>query len=227
MEKNRLTFRILLGSFLAVLVIFPGAQRGEALEYPTRPISMVVPFTPGGGADLGSKVVAEKISPFLGQPVISEYKPGAGGGLGAALVAKAKPDGYTFVTGSQTTLMIAPMTKKDLGYSFEDFIQVSGYSLIPISLNAKAGGPFNTLSEFIAAAKKSPGKLRYGTYGALSQAHFVMELLSKKAGIKMTHIPFPGSPQANTALLVHSETLHPDLVTELHDILSLLDAEIG
>jgi tripartite-type tricarboxylate transporter receptor subunit TctC len=201
MEKNRLTFRILLGSFLAVLVIFPGAQWGEALEYPTRPISMVVPFTPGGGADLGSKVVAEKISPFLGQPVISEYKPGAGGGLGAALVAKAKPDGYTFVAGSQTTLMIAPMTKKDLGYSFEDFIQVSGYSLIPISLNAKAGGPFNTLSEFIAAAKKSPGKLRYGTYGALSQAHFVMELLSKKAGIKITHIPFPGSPQANTALL--------------------------
>jgi len=201
MEKSRSILRILLVCLLAPLAIFLGAQSSEALEYPTRPISMVVPFTPGGGADLGSKVVAEKISTFLGQPVISEYKPGAGGGLGAALVAKAKPDGYTFVVGSQTTLMIAPMTKKDLGYSFEDFIQVSGYSLIPISLNAKAGGPWKTLSEFIAAAKENPGKLRYGTYGALSQAHFVMELLSKKAGIKVTHIPFPGSPQANTALL--------------------------
>ena len=183
------------------IVIFPAVQQVEAIDYPTRPITMVVPFSPGGGADLGSKVVAEKISSFLGKPIISEYKPGAGGALGAALVAKAKPDGYTFVVGSQTTLMIAPMTKKDLGYSFEDFLQVSGYSMIPISINAKAGGPWKTLPEFIADAKKNPGKFRYGTYGALSQAHFAMELLSKKAGIKLIHIPFPGSPQANTALL--------------------------
>ena len=172
-----------------------------ALDYPTRPITMVVPFPPGGGADLGSKVVAEKITPFLGQPIVSEYKPGAGGGLGAALVSKAKPDGYTFVVGSQTTLMINPMTKRDLGYKFDDFIQVSGYSMIPISIQVKAGGPWKSLPEFIADAKKNPGKYRYGTYGALSQAHFVMELLSKKAGIKIIHIPFPGSPQANTALL--------------------------
>jgi tripartite-type tricarboxylate transporter receptor subunit TctC len=184
------------------LALFLGAQMQVlALDYPTRPITMVVPFTPGGGADLGSKVVAEKIAPLLGQPVISEYKPGAGGGLGAALVSKSKPDGYTFVVGSQTTLMINPMTKKDLGYKFDDFIQVSGYSMIPISIQVKTGGPWKTLAEFIADAKKNPGKYRYGTYGALSQAHFVMELLSKKAGIKLTHIPFPGSPQANTALL--------------------------
>ena len=184
------------------LALFLGAEMQVlGLDYPTRPVTMVVPFTPGGGADLGSKVVAEKIAPLLGQPVISEYKPGAGGGLGAALVSKSKPDGYTFVVGSQTTLMINPMTKKDLGYKFDDFIQVSGYSMIPISIQVKTGGPWKTLPEFIADAKKNPGKYRYGTYGALSQAHFVMEMLSKKAGIKLTHIPFPGSPQANTALL--------------------------
>ena len=186
--------------FFLALFLGPGMQV-LALDYPTRPITMVVPFTPGGGADLGSKVVAEKIAPLLGQPIISEYKPGAGGGLGAALVSKAKPDGYTFVVGSQTTLMINPMTKKDLGYKFDDFIQVSGYSMIPISIQVKTGGPWKTLPEFISDAKKNPGKYRYGTYGALSQAHFVMEMLSKKAGIKLTHIPFPGSPQANTALL--------------------------
>ena len=184
-----------------MVLLTGGGNISLALDYPTRPITMVVPFPPGGGADLGSKVVAEKIAPLLGQPIVSEYKPGAGGGLGAALVAKAKPDGYTFVVGSQTTLMINPMTKKDLGYKFEDFIQVSGYSMIPISIQFKAGGPWKTLPEFIADAKKNPGKYRYGTYGALSQAHFVMELLSKQAGIKVTHIPFPGSPQANTALL--------------------------
>ena len=199
--RKRYTFRIGIGIFSIVLALAGGGGIAAALDYPTRPITMVVPFTPGGGADLGSKVVAEKIAPILGQPIVSEYKPGAGGGLGAALVAKAKPDGYTFVVGSQTTLMINPMTKKDLGYKFEDFIQVSGYSMIPISIQFKTGGPWKTLPEFIADAKKNPGKYRYGTYGALSQAHFVMELLSKQAGIKITHIPFPGSPQANTALL--------------------------
>lgn len=186
---------------LAVFAVLAGGNWADALDYPTRPITMVVPYPPGGGADLGAKVVAEKISPFLGQPIVSEYKPGAGGGLGAALVAKAKPDGYTFIAGSQSPLIISPMTKKDLGYSFDDFILVSGNSMIPISINAKGGGPWKTLPEFIAEAKKNPGKYRYATYGALSLAHFAMELLCKKAGIKMIHVPFPGSPQANTALL--------------------------
>jgi tripartite-type tricarboxylate transporter receptor subunit TctC len=201
MVKNKIAVRRRLTLVFCISLIIGAGNFAWSQDYPTRPITMVVPFTPGGGADLGSKVVAEKISPLLGQPIISEYKPGAGGGLGAALVAKAKPDGYTFVVGSQTTLMIAPMTKKDLGYKFDDFIQVSGYSMIPISIQVKAGGPWKTLAEFISEAKKNPGKYRYGTYGALSQAHFVMELLSKKAGVKLTHIPFPGSPQANTALL--------------------------
>lgn len=201
MSRNVSFCRIGISLFFFSALFLGAAMPVFALDYPTRPITMVVPFSPGGGADLGSKVVAEKMSPFLGQPIISEYKPGAGGGLGAALVSKAKPDGYTFIAGSQTTLMIAPMTKKDLGYSFDDFIQLSGYSLIPISINVKADGPWKNIPEFIADAKKNPGKFRYGTYGALSQAHFVMELLSKKAGIKLIHIPFPGSPQANTALL--------------------------
>ncbi len=201
MARNRISLKWSLVTFIFLLSVTGPAGWTLALDYPTRTISMVVPFSPGGGADLGSKVVAEKISSILGKPIISEYKPGAGGGLGAALVAKAKPDGYTFVVGSQTTLLISPMTKKDLGYKFDDFIQVSGYSMIPISINAKSGGPWKTLPEFIADAKKNPGKYRYGTYGALSQAHFAMELLSKKAGIKLIHIPFPGSPQANTALL--------------------------
>jgi tripartite-type tricarboxylate transporter receptor subunit TctC len=201
MSKVRISMKRWAAVIVSIFAITGTGSFSFALDYPTRPITMVVPFTPGGGADLGSKVVAEKISPFLGQPIISEYKPGAGGGLGAALVARAKPDGYTFVVGSQTTLMIAPMTKKDLGYKFDDFIQVSGYSMIPISIQVKGDGPWKNLPEFIADARKNPGKYRYGTYGALSQAHFVMELLSKKAEIKLTHIPFPGSPQANTALL--------------------------
>jgi tripartite-type tricarboxylate transporter receptor subunit TctC len=201
MDRSRISLRRSLVTIISFLLIAGTADWTLALDYPTRAITMIVPFSPGGGADLGSKVIAEKLSSILGKPIISEYKPGAGGGLGAALVAKAKPDGYTFVVGSQTTLMINPMTKKDLGYNFDDFIQVSGYSMIPITINAKSGGPWNTLPEFIADAKKNPGKYRYGTYGALSQAHFVMELLCKAAGIKLIHIPFLGSPQANTALL--------------------------
>jgi tripartite-type tricarboxylate transporter receptor subunit TctC len=179
---------------LPALLFISGMTGGvSALDYPTRNITMVVPFSPGGGADLGSKVVAEKISPFLGKPLISEYKPGAGGGLGAALVAKAKPDGYTFVVGSQTTLMINPMTKKDLAYKFDDFIQVSGYSMIPISLNARGGGPWKTLAEFIADAKKNPGKFRYGTYGASARLTLRWNSCPRKPGSNSSIFPFPGA----------------------------------
>ena len=109
--KNRMAMKRWMVCILAILSMAGAESLALALEYPTRPVTMVVPFTPGGGADLGSKVVAEKIAPFLGQPIISEYKPGAGGGLGAALVSKAKPDGYTLLMASATYVVRANLYK--------------------------------------------------------------------------------------------------------------------
>jgi tripartite-type tricarboxylate transporter receptor subunit TctC len=196
-EKMFHLFLILLAAFILLFA----TQEGMALDYPTRPITLIVPYSPGGGSDVASKIVAQKIAEFLGQLVVSEYKPGAAGAIGAAYVAKAKPDGYTLLVGSQSPNVISPLVKPGLGYTTEDLIPICGYSKIAVMINAKTGGPWKTLQEFIENAKKNPGKYNYGTYGALSMAQFVMELLCKQAGIKMTHIPFEGSPKANAALL--------------------------
>jgi tripartite-type tricarboxylate transporter receptor subunit TctC len=190
-----------------VFFILPLAALGQtpinswAIEYPTKPITMVVPYSPGGGSDLGSKLIAEKVSEFLGQPIVSEYKPGAGGAVGAALVAKAKPDGYTLLVGSTTPLVVAPLVHEGLGYTLEDFVPICSYSKISLMINARPDGPWKTLKEFVQDAKANPGKFRYATYGAKSMAHLMMELFSKQAGIKLVHIPYDGSPKANAAVL--------------------------
>lgn len=171
-----------------------------AEKYPNRPINMVVPYAPGGAADLGSKMVAEKIAEFLGQPFISVYKPGGGGSLGAAFVAKAKPDGYIVLVGSSTPLVLSPIVKK-LDYKLDDFIPIGIYGKTPIWLAMKADAKWKTLKDFIEDAKKSPGKLTVGSYGKLTAAHFVIETLSKQANIQLTHVPFKSTPEALTAVL--------------------------
>ncbi len=132
---------------------------------------------------------------------MSVYKPGSGGAIGAAYVAKSKPDGYTLLVGSQTPLVVSPLVKKRLGYSQEDLIPIVGYSKIPISFNVRADSKWKTLKDFVADAKKNPGKYRYSSYGTFGLSHLAMELFAQKVGIKLTHIPFAGSPKANAALL--------------------------
>lgn len=188
--------------FLLGVVTFLGMTNDVlAKDYPTRPITLVVPYSPGGGSDMASKVVAQRISEFLGEPVVSAYKPGSGGAIGAAYVAKSKPDGYTLLVGSQTPLVISPLVKKKLGYTSDDLIPIVGYSKIPISFNVRADSPWKTLDDFVADAKKNPGKYNYSSYGTYGLAHLAMELFCRNAGIKLTHIPYAGSPKANAALL--------------------------
>ncbi len=177
----------------------PSAGSAEQV-YPNRPINMIVPYAPGGAADLGSKVIADKISLFLGQPLISIYKPGGGGSLGAALVSKAKTDGYTILVGSPSPLLLSPIVKK-LDYRFEDFIPVGIFGKGPIWLAVKGDARWKDLRDFIEAAKKSPEKLNVGSYGQLTSSHFLIETFSRQAGIKINHIPFKSSGEAITALL--------------------------
>ncbi len=168
--------------------------------YPNRPINMIVPFAPGGGADLGSRVIADKITPFLGQPLLSIYKPGGSGSLGASLVAKAKPDGYTLLVASLSPLLMSPIVKK-LDYELEDFVFIALFGKGPIWLAVKTDAKWKTLKDFIQEAKASPGKLNVGSYGSLSVGHLMLEDLSKQAGMKVNHVPFKSSGEAMTALL--------------------------
>jgi len=169
-------------------------------SYPNRPISMVIAYAPGGAADLCSKPVAERMGDFLKQPMISAYKPGGGGSMGAAFTAKAKPDGYTVLLRSSTPLAIAPVVKK-MDYALEDFSLIGIFGKGPLWLAVKTDSRWKTLKDFVEEAKKSPGKLTVGSYGKLSASHFCIETFSKYAGIILNHIPFKSSGEALTAIL--------------------------
>ena len=188
--------------FLAVFLVM-GAMIWPvegAEKFPNRPINLIVPYAPGGAADLGSKVVAEKAAEFLGQPIISQYKPGGGGSLGAAFVAKAKPDGYTVLVGSATPLVLSPIVKK-MDYKLEDFIPMGIYGETPIWIAVKKDATWKTLNDFVAEAKASPGKITVTSYGKLTIADFAIEMLSRQAGVKFTHVPYKATPEAITAVL--------------------------
>jgi len=161
---------------------------------------MIVAYGPGGSADLCSKPIADKMAEFLGQPMISVYKPGGGGSLGASFVAKAKPDGYTVLLGSSTPLGIAPVVKK-MDYALEDFSLIGIFGKGPLWLVVKGDSRWKTLKDFVEEAKKNPGKLSVGSYGQLSASHFCIETFSKRAGIKLTHVPYKSSGEAQTAIL--------------------------
>lgn len=187
-------------SLIPWLALWGTASMGWAAEYPERPVNMIVPYGPGGAADLGSRVIAEKMEEFLGQRMVSIYKPGGAGSLGAAFVAKAKPDGYTVLVGSITPNIISPIVKK-LDYGLDDFIAIGSYGSVPMWLVVRPDAPWKTLKDYVEEARRAPDKLTVGSYGTLSLADFGIQLLSKQAGIKVKHVPFKSTAEALTNLL--------------------------
>jgi len=190
----------ILSAFWLLSVGFPPSAQAAENPYPNKPINMIVPYAPGGGSDLGSKVMSDRISKIIGQPIISVYKPGGGGSLGAAFAAKAKPDGYTILVGSSTPLVLSPIVKK-LDYRLEDFIPIGIYGEVPVWVAVKADCRWKTVKDLVEDAKKNPGKITVSSYGKLTAADFVIEIFSKQAGIKLTHVPYKSSGEALTALL--------------------------
>ncbi len=188
--------------FMAISLFLPGltGPAEGAENYPNKPINLIVPYAPGGASDLASKIVADKMAEFLGQPLMSQYKPGGGGSLGAAFTAKAKPDGYTVLVGSSTPLVLSPIVKK-MDYKLEDFLPLGIYGETPIWVPVKKDSPWKTIKDLTAEAKASPGKVTVSSYGKLTAADFVIEMLSKQAGIKLSHVPYKSTPEAISAVL--------------------------
>jgi tripartite-type tricarboxylate transporter receptor subunit TctC len=200
-DRRRRLSAHLASLVLAGIFLTSVCSSGLAAEkYPDKPINMIVPYAPASGADLGSKIMADRMGEFLGQPMVSVYKPGGGGSLGAAFVAKAKPDGYTVLVGSVSPIVISPIVK-EMDYKLEDFIIMGTYSKIPLWLVVKKDAPWPTLKEFVEEAKKSPGKFNVSTFGKLTAVDFILELLNKYAGIKLVNVPYKSSGEALTALL--------------------------
>ena len=170
------------------------------------PVRMVVPYPPGGPLDTMARLLAEKVRGSLGQPVIVENKPGAGGNLGADLVAKATPDGYTLVMGAVATHAINPWLYANIPYDpIKDFAPVTLVASVPnvlvVNLDFAIKNKITTLGDLIRFARENPGKLNYGSGGSGSAGHLAGELLKARAHIDVVHIPYQGASPAQLALL--------------------------
>ncbi len=178
------------------------AQPRDAASWPTRPIHLIVPFPAGSSPDLIARILAEKLPQSLGQAVVVENRPGAGGNLGTALVAKAAPDGYTIGISIPGPLAVNTVLYRKMEY--DPFRDLAPVSLVGASPNVLVVDPrlnVGSVKEFVALAKSQPGKLNYGSVGNGSTSHLTMELFKEAAGIELVHVPYPGSPQVNAAIL--------------------------
>ena len=173
-----------------------------AQAWPARPIKLVVPFPPGSSPDIIARLVAEPLAQSLGQAIVIDNKPGAGGNLGTGLVAKAEPDGYTFLFTIQGPLVTAPLLSKGLNYDpAKDLAPVSLVATSPnvLVVDPKLGAA--TLADFVRIAKQKRGELNYGSVGNGSASHLAMELFKSRAGLELVHVPYQGFPQVVNAIL--------------------------
>ena len=181
--------------------LFGCAVLAQAQDFPTRPIRVVVPFSPGGAVDGPMRVIAEAMAKSMGQPVVVENKPGAGATIGAEVVAKSPPDGYTLLLASQTNVISASLYSKLPYDAMEDFAPISLIGREPGVLVVNPSLPVKTFQEFVAYVRARPGKVDYASSGNGSGQHLFMALLASTMGLKMNHVPYRGSGQATTDLI--------------------------
>jgi len=191
----------------AALAVAASAAAAPAVAqdaYPSKPIALVVPFPPGGVADIVARPFADALSRELKTPVVIENRPGAGGGIGMGYVAKAKPDGYTLLM-ALSSISILPEADKVTGrtplYQLDQFAPIARLTADPTVLAVRADSPWKTVADFIADAKARPGAITYGSSGNYGTMHVPMEMLAQAAGIKLLHVPFTGGGPAVAALL--------------------------
>ncbi|HPU52702.1 MAG TPA: tripartite tricarboxylate transporter substrate binding protein [Burkholderiaceae bacterium] len=189
------------------------ASHAMAQSWPTRPISLVVPFPPGGTTDVLARALGERLAKSLGQPVVIENKPGAGATLGADYVAKAKADGYTLLMGA-VHHTIATSVYKKLPYDFQkDFAPISTVAVVPNVLVVNAATPAKDVAELVALAKAQPGKSTYGSNGNGTAQHLIGTQFQNLTGTELIHIPYKGSGPLATDLLGGQITMSFDPVT--------------
>src|SRR5215469_7615312 len=168
-----------------------GAAAARAQDYPTRPITAIVPFAGGSASDVVSRILFDRMSKSLGQPIIVENRPGAGGNSGTADAAKAAPDGYTIVGGGSGPVAANVTLYKQLDYDPQkDLVAISPFASFTIVVVASSKLPVNNLQELIAYAKAHPGELNYGSVGIGSSQHLAGEYFSQLTGVKITHVPY-------------------------------------
>ena len=179
------------------LLMGPGAVFAQQ-TFPTRPLRMVIPWPPGQATDLVGRVVAQRLSEVLGQQVIADNRPGAGGTIGTDIVAKAAPDGYTLLAASSGPVTISPLLLKVPYVSERDLAPIANAGFSPYILVAQTAFPAANAREFVALLKANPGKYTFASSGTAATAHLVGEYFNSAAGLKATHVPYKGSIPALT-----------------------------
>jgi tripartite-type tricarboxylate transporter receptor subunit TctC len=197
------------GSLIKTVLLF--AATPALATYPEHPINLVVEFAPGGSADIVARLMAQALNSELGQTVIVENKPGAGGNIGGTFVAHAAPDGYTVLLAAAGPIVINPSLYKSMAYSpIKDLAPVTMIEREHNLMVVNNSIPANNLTEFIAYAKAHPGEINFGSPGDGSPAHLAGELLNQKAGLKMQHVPYKGTSPALSDLIGGHITLMID-----------------
>ncbi|WP_353236220.1 tripartite tricarboxylate transporter substrate binding protein [Diaphorobacter ruginosibacter] len=185
-----------ISALLAGALLMSMGVTAQAQSFPSKPLTIIVPYPPGGTADLLARAVGIKLGERLGQPVIVENKAGAGTAIGARYVADVTPDGYTLLLGTVSSHAINPAMTK-VGYDpVRDFVPVAPLASIPFVLVANPASPYNTLSDLIGAAQKAPGAISYASAGPGTSNHLAAEMLGNSAKVKLLHIPYRGSAPA-------------------------------
>jgi tripartite-type tricarboxylate transporter receptor subunit TctC len=185
-----------------VIAAFAATPNASAVDYPVRPIKLVVPYAAGGPTDVLGRLVADYLGRDLKQAVIVENKPGAQGAIGAEAVARADPDGYTLFVAAGSIIVLNPMLYKKLSYDpVKDFRMLALVTDLPVVMEVHPSVPAKTVAEFVAYAKQNPGKLNFGSAGTGGTIHLAGEMFKQMAGIEMTHVPYKGAGPALTDLL--------------------------
>jgi len=188
-------------TFAAMLALCAASLGAAAQQWPQRPVKIIVPYPPGGAVDVVARKVAEKLQDQLHQPFVIENKAGASGVIGAQTVAKAAPDGYTFMANDMSYSLL-PYVFKSLPFDHgQDLVPVTTTMFAPYAISVKADGPYKTLQQLLDAARAQPEKLTFGSGGPGSAPHFAAESIALAANVRLTHIPYKGAAEAMTALI--------------------------
>ena len=190
--------RLLLSAVVAGLAVLAGSAAAQT--YPSKPIHILVPYAPGGIADIASRIIGAKLTEAWGQQVVVENKPGGNGFIAMTAGAKSAPDGYTLIMATVGDVAVNPSLFRDVPYKWEDFAPVAAISDAPMVLAVNAGAPYKSVDEVLAAAKAQPGRISYATPGNGSVNQIVMEWMALNTGTQYQHIPYKGGAPAAAAL---------------------------